>query len=74
LTLDCIREITNALQYEEILDLIMEISKKELSMKLLKIIIEMKIDIFHISYYLESNKSTQFKEKKFYEITHSFLS
>ena len=64
---DCIREVTNALSYQEILDYIMEIGMNKLSEMLVKILIEKKIDIYHISNYLENYKNTRFKNN-FYEI------
>ena len=63
---DCIREVTNALSYQEILDYIMEIGMNKLSEMLVKILIEKKIDIYHISNYLENYKNTRFKNN-FYE-------
>ena len=72
-TLDCIREITSTLNYQEILDLIMETGGiNELSELLIKIIIDRKIDIYHISHYLESHKNNKFKNN-FYEMAPNII-
>jgi hypothetical protein len=60
-TEDCIREVISPFKYEEILDLIMELGINKLSEILIKIIIDRKIDIYHISSYLENYKNTKFK-------------
>ena len=62
---DCIREVVSTLKYNEILDLIMEFGKNTLSEMLIKIIIERKEDIYHISSYLENNKNIKFKNCNF---------
>ena len=66
-TMDCVKEVTSVLNYEEILDFIMEIGINRLSEILIKIIIDRNTDIYHISSYLENNKNSKFK-KNFYDI------
>ena len=69
-TQECVREVTSILKYNEVIDLIMEIYKNKkhnLTEMLVKIIIDSKIDIYHICHYLEKNKNSKFKDK-FYEI------
>ena len=74
-TEECIRDVTMDLKYEAILDIIMELGigiNKYLSEILVKIIIEKRIDIYHISSYLENNKNSKFKNN-FYEIAPNII-
>ena len=76
-SINCVRESTSSLKYSEILDLIMEIGINSLSKLLIKIIIDRKIDIYHICHYLEHNKNLKFKnnfEKLAPEIIYIFKS
>ena len=75
-TLDCIREITFDLKFNEILDLIMEIGINKLSEILMKIIIDRKIDIYPICQHLENiikNKNNIKFQDKFYEIAPNII-
>ena len=48
-TINCLREVTNSLKYYEIIDLIMEFGKNQLSEILLRIINDRKIDIYQFT-------------------------
>ena len=67
ITLYCVREVTSIYKFTQILDLIMELGKNNLSKLLITIIIERKIDFLNICHYLESNKNSKFKNN-FFEI------
>ena len=64
-----IKEAVKSLNYYEIIDKIMEIGISQLSLKLIKVLYDRKIDIYEVSKYLEKNKNSKFKIENYSEIS-----
>ena len=71
-TYSFVSEATNGLKYFEILELIMEIGINQLSEKLIRVLINKKVNINVISQYLEKNKNTKFKNN-FHQIAPNII-